>query len=183
MPLLCNTWPPTPVAPWVNFSVTMACTLLSFSTICLSKPLPTVKCLSFWDVHQVVRPTLVTFSTFTPVSWREPPRWATPKAVDPWLPFPSLRHKWVGNRKKNRQIISWFLSSFFHRPVMCPLISQPTSFLSLTDKFSWRPSCSTKVFAPLSTSVCLYPVSDLLPRLNPWNKYDFSTFSFKKGQN
>merc|ERR1711963_1059798 len=57
--------------------------------------------------------------------------------------------------------------SLRHKPVMCPLTSQPTSFLSLTDKFSWRPSCSTKVFAPLSTSVCLYPVSDLLPRLNP----------------
>ena len=85
-------------------------------------------------------------------------------------------------KKKFRQIISRILS-FFHRPVMCPLTSQPTSFLSLTDKFSWRPSCSTKVFAPLSTSVCLYPVSDLLPRLNPWNKYDFTTFSFKKGQN
>ena len=41
-------------------------------------------------------------------------------------------------------IICYF--EHFCRPVMCPLISQPMLFPLLTVKFSWKPSCSTKVF-------------------------------------
>merc|ERR1712071_36334 len=45
------------------------------------------------------------------------------------------------------------------KPVMCPLISQPTSFPLLTVKFSWKLNCSIKVSDQQSTSVSPSPNS------------------------
>merc|ERR1711884_892816 len=72
-------------------------------------------------------------------------RRATPWVVDPLLLSPSLRP----------------------RPVTCPPTSPPTSSPSLTDRSSWRLSCSTKVSDLPSTSVCPCPGSAPLPRLSP----------------
>merc|ERR1711923_130168 len=44
------------------------------------------------------------------------------------------------------------------------LVSPPMSSLSLTDRSSWRLSCSTRVSVPPLTSVCLCPVSVPPPR-------------------
>ena len=43
----------------------------------------------------------------------------------------------------------------------------------LSLRSSWRPSCSTRAFVPPSTSACLCPVSDLLPRPGPWSRLVF----------
>merc|ERR1719222_51255 len=63
----------------------------------------------------------------------------------PSLPYPSLRP----------------------RLVTCPPTSPPMSFPSLTDRSSWRLSCSTRVSDLPSTSVSLCPVSAPLPRPSP----------------
>merc|ERR1712183_1118092 len=74
-----------------------------------------------------------------------PPRCPTPWEVAPSLPYPSLRP----------------------RLVTCPPTSPPMSFPSLTDRSSWRLSCSTRVSDLPSTSVSLCPVSAPLPRPSP----------------
>ena len=74
----------------VNTSVITESIPWSFLTICQSKLLPTVKCLSCSDAHRAVKLTLVTFSTFTRVSLNVPQRWTNPSAVAQWLPFPII---------------------------------------------------------------------------------------------
>merc|ERR1719312_490880 len=120
----------------------MACTPSSSSTTCQSRPWPTDRCPCCLDVPQAVRLTPETFSTSTPVCWREQPRCPMPWVVAPLLPSLSLRP----------------------RLVTCLPISQPMSSLLLTDRSFWRLSSSTKVSDQLSTLVCLCLVSDLLPR-------------------
>ncbi len=50
----CNIWPHILVALWESISVTMACMPLSSTTICPSRPSPTVKCPFCSDVLQVI---------------------------------------------------------------------------------------------------------------------------------
>merc|ERR1712106_314676 len=80
---------------WESFSGTMACTLSSSSTTCLSRLWLTGRCLSFSGVLLVVRLTPEMCSIYTPVSWREQPRCLTPWVVAPSLPFQSLRPRLV----------------------------------------------------------------------------------------
>merc|ERR1712072_33751 len=68
-------------AQWVSTSVTTASMPSSSTTISPSRPLPTVRCLSFSVVPLVVRPTLVTSSTCTPVSSSVQPRCPTSSAA------------------------------------------------------------------------------------------------------
>lgn len=148
MLLHCNTWHHTLAAPWENTSVTMESTLSSSMTICPSKPSPTVKCHCCCVVPQVVKLTPVMSSTFTVACWNVPPRCLQSSEVDHSLPSPSLKHKLV----------------------TCRLTFQPMSSQLLTARSSWKPSCSTRVFVQLSTSVCLSHVSVQLPRPRPWNR-------------
>merc|ERR1711963_538796 len=53
------------------------------------------------------------------------------------------------------------------RLVTCLPTSPPMSSPSLTDRSSWRQSCSTKVSDPPLTSVCLSPEQDQLLRPSP----------------
>ncbi len=59
---------------------------------------------------------------------------------------------------------------FVFRLVTYQHTSRPTSFPLLTVRFSWKPSCSTRVFGQPLTSVCPCPVSDRLPRPVLWSR-------------
>merc|ERR1719474_694566 len=101
--------------------------------------------VAYRQMSLLLRRPPVTSSTFTPGCLSVPPRCPTPWEVALSLPCPSSRP----------------------RLVMCPPTFPPTSSPSLTDRSSWRLSCSTRVSDPPSTSVSLCPVSAPLPRLSP----------------
>merc|ERR1712232_1343623 len=107
----------------------------SSMTICPSKLSLIVRCLSFFVVL-VVKLTQEMSSTSTPVSLNVLLRCTVTLVEDLLLPFLSSKP----------------------RQVTCPHISQPTSFPSPTDRFSWKLNSSTKVNVQLSLSVFPYPV-------------------------
>ena len=146
--LLYNSWLPIQDVLLESISETTECTLLLSMTIFLNKQSLTDKCLFFWEGLQEERPTQETSFISTPVFWRELPRWTRTLEEDPWPPYQSLKHK----------------------QVMSQPIFQPTSSLSLTDRSSWKPNCSTKVSDPPSTSDYQSAESDQQLKSKLWSK-------------
>ena len=146
MQLPFSSWLLTLVALLVNTSETTANTPLLSTTIFPSKPSLTDKCLFCWEDPLVEKLTLVMSSISTLVFSREPLKCTRTTEPVPLPPSPSLKPKLV----------------------MCPLISPPTLFPLLTDRFSSRQSFSTRVSDLLSTSVFPSPESVQPLRSRPW---------------
>jgi len=147
-PLLFSSWPLIQDAPLLSISEIMENTPWSSMTISPNKQSLTDKCLFFWEDLQEERPTQETSFISTPVFWRELPRWTRTSEEDPWPPYQSSKHKLV----------------------MSQPIFQPTLSLSLTDRSSWKPNCSTKVSDPPSMSDYQSAESDQLLKSKLWSK-------------
>lgn len=143
-----SSWPHIPDVPSENISETMENTPLLSMTIYLNRPLLTDKCLFCWEDHPVEKLIQEMCFISTVDCWRELPKWTPISEVDLWLPYQLLKP----------------------RPVMCLHISQLTLFPSLTDKFSWKPNCSSKELDQLSMSVCPCLESVQPLKLLLWNR-------------
>ena len=143
-----NSLLPTPDAPLENSSEITANMLLLSTTICPNKPLPTDRCLFYWEDHQEEKPIQVMCFIYIPDFSKERPRWTRTMVLDHSLLYQSLKLK----------------------QVMSQLIFQLTSFLLLMVRFSWKLNCSTRVSDQPSMSVFPSQESDLLLRSRLLNK-------------